>query len=362
MSAINVNSITGRTGTHGPVLTGVTTATNGLHVTGGSGNVLIGGTLPSSPNISLNANGSATMTGDLTVPSLNGGQLAGFRNLLINGSGVVAQRSTANGTAAGNARVYGLFDRWVMGITAGGNWGTAYSERDNRNAMRFNASGVTTFSVGQVIEYTNAWQLSGQTVTISGWIKAGSAFNATVGLEWQDTATGIAPPGAGAPVTDTLPVTTNWTYFSSSFTVPATPTLAGYASSWGLNVGFGNLPDNALLELQDIQLEPGPVATPFEQRPIGLELSLCKRYYESFLVTNSGYNAAGVFNRVRVNFQVEKRVTPTMTFLNRLESVNVTGETMSAAGIDAINVYLVAQVNATGDSYISQEWIADAEL
>ena len=36
MSAINVNSITGRTGTHGPVLTGVTTATNGLNVTGGS--------------------------------------------------------------------------------------------------------------------------------------------------------------------------------------------------------------------------------------------------------------------------------------------------------------------------------------
>jgi len=36
MSAINVNSITGRTGGHGPVLTGVTTATNGLNVTGGS--------------------------------------------------------------------------------------------------------------------------------------------------------------------------------------------------------------------------------------------------------------------------------------------------------------------------------------
>jgi hypothetical protein len=40
MSAINVNSITGRTGTHGPVLTGVTTATNGLNVT--AGNVGIG--------------------------------------------------------------------------------------------------------------------------------------------------------------------------------------------------------------------------------------------------------------------------------------------------------------------------------
>jgi len=35
MSAINVNSITGRTGTHGPVLTGVTTVTGDLHVGGG---------------------------------------------------------------------------------------------------------------------------------------------------------------------------------------------------------------------------------------------------------------------------------------------------------------------------------------
>ena len=35
MSAINVNSITGRTGSHGPVLTGVTTISGELHV--GSG-------------------------------------------------------------------------------------------------------------------------------------------------------------------------------------------------------------------------------------------------------------------------------------------------------------------------------------
>lgn len=34
MSAINVNSITGRTGTHGPVLTGVTTVTGGTLNTG----------------------------------------------------------------------------------------------------------------------------------------------------------------------------------------------------------------------------------------------------------------------------------------------------------------------------------------
>ncbi len=36
-----------------------------------------------------------TMTGDLTVPSLNGGPLAGFRNLLINGDFRVWQRGVA---------------------------------------------------------------------------------------------------------------------------------------------------------------------------------------------------------------------------------------------------------------------------
>jgi len=54
MSAINVNSITGRTGTHGPVLTGVTTATNGLNITGGS--VGIG---TESPSRALEIKGSA---------------------------------------------------------------------------------------------------------------------------------------------------------------------------------------------------------------------------------------------------------------------------------------------------------------
>jgi hypothetical protein len=33
-------------------------------------------------------------------------------------------------------------------------------------------------------------------------------------------------------------------------------------------------------EIAQVQLEPGPVATPFEQRPIGTELALCQRYYE----------------------------------------------------------------------------------
>jgi hypothetical protein len=50
-----------------------------------------------------------TMTGNLTVPSLNGGQLAGFRNILINGDLKINQRGVTIAAAAVGA--YGP-DRW----------------------------------------------------------------------------------------------------------------------------------------------------------------------------------------------------------------------------------------------------------
>ncbi len=56
MSKINVSTITNRTGTSGPVLSGVTTATNGFHVTGG--NVGIG---TDNPERTLSVQGSNAM-------------------------------------------------------------------------------------------------------------------------------------------------------------------------------------------------------------------------------------------------------------------------------------------------------------
>ena len=54
-----------------------------------------------------------TMTGNLTVPSLNGGPLAGLRNQIINGSFAIAQRSV-NETPSGPNRVgYLTADRWA---------------------------------------------------------------------------------------------------------------------------------------------------------------------------------------------------------------------------------------------------------
>ena len=63
----------------------------------------------------------------------------------------------------------------------------------------------------------------------------------------------------------------------------------------------------------EVQLERGSVATPFEQRPIGLELSLCQRYYESVMASVNGivHFGNGDYRGSDIKFKVTKRVVPT---------------------------------------------------
>lgn len=89
---------------------------------------------------------------------------------------------------------------------------------------------------------------------------------------------------------------------------------------------------SATFDITGVQLEPGTVATPFEQRPFGDMLRLCQREYEkSFLiatapVTNVGSNtgeqqfaagiAAAASDIAYTEFQVNKRAAPTITYFN----------------------------------------------
>ena len=99
MSAINVNSITGRTGTHGPVLTGVTTVTGGtlntadLNVTGAasfSNNVSIAGTLSYEDVTDIDSVGVITARSGINV---TGGQLNVGSNIKIGNAGVITATS-----------------------------------------------------------------------------------------------------------------------------------------------------------------------------------------------------------------------------------------------------------------------------
>lgn len=55
------------------------------------------------------------------------------------------------------------------------------------------------------------------------------------------------------------------------------------------------------LAFAQVQLEEGSVATPFENRPYGLELSLCQRYYQSYLSKNLEQGTRVFHKRINSN-------------------------------------------------------------
>jgi len=80
--------------------------------------------------------------------------------------------------------------------------------------------------------------------------------------------------------------------------------------------GHWTLP-NIPITATNIQLELGTVATPFEHRPVGLELGLCQRYYQKVGGPAGNYCAitgVGAYTAVPVFFVIEMRATPTVTF------------------------------------------------
>lgn len=186
--------------------------------------------------------------------SINTGPLAGFRNLIINGNPVINQRGYVSGTATGSANQYTL-DRWRV---------------------------VT----------------SGQAL----------AFSATAGV-----VTGTAPAGGVEQVVEGASIlggtyTLNWTG-------TATATVGGSAVAKGGTVTLTG-GSNATVKLSNgtftkVQLEPGVVATPFEERPAGIELLLCQRYYEEvWCQWGTSWNAS--MNNHFAKYKVTKRVAPTL--------------------------------------------------
>jgi len=241
-----------------------------------SGTVEVGSAITAAGvSVSGNGNfgGSVGISGDCTVQSLNEGPLAGFRNLLINANPVINQRSYTSGTAVTSNNQYTL-DRWRV---------------------------VTS---GQALTWTEVSGIRTVTAPLQGVVQVVESGNNLGGihtLSWTGTARATVntiPVAAGTSVS--LPPGTNVTVLFSG--------------------GTFALP----------QLEPGPVATPFERRPVQIETTLCKRYYEVFFVeTRSTGYAAGDYASTAVNYQVEKRAVPSgavlisgLVLVNLLTAVN----------------------------------------
>lgn len=265
-------------------------------------------------------------------------QLFGFKNYIINGNFDVWQYGT-NQTSNG----YGSDDRWsnanVGSTKTHSKTGATLPTGEIANTSNTVVSSVNGVSnrVNKTQFIENVFRLAGKTVTLSFYAKADSSKNIAIEFE-QNFGTGGAPSAQVNSIGSQLvALTTSWQKYSITVNIPSASsktigTDGVHTSSTAINFWFdagSNLnartaslgQQSGTFSIAKIQIEEGSVATPFENRPYGLELSLCQRYYERFVAgTTSALIASGYMlspTQPMVVFPcVTKRVIPTIAIPN----------------------------------------------
>ena len=268
-------------------------------------------------------------TGDLQGASINGGPLAGFRNAIINGNFALAQRGTSFVAAANNDDSYNL-DRWY--VLSDGNdivditQNTATVPTNGKYAIALDVETVNKkFGIAQIIEANNCIGLIGDQVTLSFKAKVSATtkldnVKAAV-VAWSgtaDTVTSDIISAWGAEGTNPTLIA-NATYENTPANLSITTSYATYSLTANIDTAstkniivfiWSDVTDTTagdFLYVTDVQLEPGPVATPFERRPVGTELALCQRYFWT-----GGVIVETVTTITGFNYPTLMRVVPTI--------------------------------------------------
>jgi hypothetical protein len=309
-----------------------------------------------------------------------------FRNRIINGNFDIWQRGTGPQTSNG----YGSADRWRMDVV--GSTKTAsqqaftLGQTDVPGNPKYYLRHIVSSVAGagnlcyffQKIEGVQT--LAGQTATLSFWAKADS--NKSIATELaQVFGTGGSP---SSPVTSigvtTHNLTTSWQKFTATVSIPSISgkTIGSDNNDWiGLYFWFDagsdfNSRTNSLgnqsgtFDIAQVQVEEGTVATPFEHRPYGMELSLAQRFFQISQMDNNisyRHTSAGVgVPQSCIFICTTMRAAPSSTITSSSDGFGGTFTTVipnSNNGFRMIGSSNVAQgVFAEGDATIE----FDAEL
>lgn len=251
--------------------------------------------------------------------SINGGQLAGMRNKIINGGMQVSQRGTVTFTATNN--LYGGADRMLTSISATTVSALALTASIAQSSTgvahqvgNVATTGTTLVQVSQRLEAAITSPLNGKTITMSAKIlqSTGSTQTLTTFLQKANALnnfnaqTGISSTTTSIPNNVVTPV---------SLTV----TLGASDGTNGLQAAFAyiGLPAQATTQFYffDFQLEIGAIATPFEVRDYTLELLLSQRYYYQGLPPIKGFlTSTSSISRANCAHPVKMRAAPTVAF------------------------------------------------
>jgi hypothetical protein len=230
-----------------------------------------------------------------------------FRNKLINGGFDVWQRWIATSIDVASGATGYTADRWFMspvGALMGAIRDTSVPPENNSRyslAITPNGVGGSTCRLGQKIESAHVYGLKGF-VTFSAWIYNSTGSSITPNLL-------LGTPSAADNFTTVTNMLTQPLQSCSNATwtkVTHTVDISGYSNiNNGLQVEIqtsGHTTYGKIVKVADVQLERGSVATPFEQRPIGVELELCQRYYWRWVSANNGDLWCSVYQPASTTF------------------------------------------------------------
>jgi hypothetical protein len=270
-----------------------------------------------------------------------------FRNRIINGNFDIWQRGESQQSSG-----YGSADRWF-------NFHNGSTKTASQQAFTVGQTDVPgnpkyylhheVSSVAGAGNYCGTHQriegvqtLAGQTATVSFWAKADS--NKSIATEFiQDFGTGGSPSPSSIVVgigATTHNLTTSWQKFTATVSIPSISgktigsdgndfirSLFWFEAGSDFNSRLNSLgqPNNGTtyeVDIAQVQLEEGTVATPFEHRPYGVELSLAQRYYQKIIASKlytlygHGGSIAQNLMEVTINLPVSMRSIPSVNFLN----------------------------------------------
>lgn len=352
-----------------------------------SGNVGIGKT-------PVAGRGVLQVNGGVEMASVNGGQIAGFRNKIINGKMTIAQRGAAVSAPPGG--LYYAPDRFAYYGTGGVVTLALVADWPSPTADQFQSSLRTTVTTADtaiaasdvnVIEYKiegyDARELVGRTFTLSFWARSSKTgvhcvsfrniafdrsyvteYTISVANTWEyktiTVAGGLITAGTWNYFND-IGLAIDWVLAAgSSYQTSAGAWQTGNFTATSSQVNCMDTVGN-IFAITGVQLEVGSVATPFEHRPFGIELAMCQRYYEIGGFDTLGYvGAAGNFIGTSIAFKVTKRTIPivsqTSTFANNCSTTT----NSTSIGADKFLSYRVG--TATGVAQFTETWSASAEI
>ena len=264
----------------------------------------------------------------------------GFRNVLINGGFDVWQRGTSGFTITSS--VY-TSDRWKCQIPTSGSVTQETSDIPIgfRYAWKYASTGSNSFmQAGQQIEFSNCYQTQNKQIIISFYGKALNTNSGSTALTVR-TRTIAGVDGtcifSGTNSDSSITLTTSWVRYQVTRTLPLS------FGSLSLEFALGSHVSGDGILITGVQLEQNLQPTPFEQRPIGVELALCQRYYYR---TDTG-NGNALFRSIGKGFAYS--TTAIQGFVSFPTRLRIAPTAIEAYGsiriLDYINVFTIFVVS-----------------